>query len=104
MPRVRRFIHLSASPFFLVLAVLLHSNSNVAYQLCGAFRTDTQVDILGTTFHLPITQLGSMWAMYLFMAFFHCGPWLSLMARSKSYSAESCCEPEVNPQLESPSV
>ena len=89
-----RIVRLAASPCFLLLALMLHSNADTVLQICGVTRSETTLILLGQTLRVPVGALGSMWAMYLLMAVFHSGPWIGLL--SEGVVGRECCEsPEV---------
>ena len=90
MPILARVIRLSASPCFLLLALLLHSNRDMMLQICGLTQPTANVTIFGQTVELSTGSLGSMWVMYVLMAIFHSGPWFAVL--SSGADAQDCCE------------
>ena len=90
MPNLVRVIRFSASPCFLLLALLLYSNRDVMLQICGLTQPTANVTIFGQPMELTMGSLGSMWVMYVLMAIFHSGPWFALL--SNGADTEGCCE------------
>jgi len=90
MPNLARIVRLTASPCFLLLALFLHSDADVVLQFCGLAGSSSTTQIFGQAVELPMGSLGSMWFMYLLMAVFHSGPWMSLLTTEKVDAG--CCE------------
>ena len=82
MSRACQIIRLAASPSFLLLSLLLHLDSDTVLQICGLAHSDPIVTFFGRPFSVPTASIGSMWAMYLLMAVFHCGPWLAFFGQT----------------------
>ncbi len=92
MMQFNRIVRLAASPCFLLLALTLYSDSDMALQICGLVRSEKTIPLFGRALEVPLASLGSMWVMYLVMAVFHSGPWIALL--STGALGEDCCEPQ----------
>jgi len=90
MSHLARVIRLAASPCFLLLALLLHSDADMVMQICGLAHPTVTVNIFGQTLKMSLGSVGSMGMMYLLMAIFHSGPWIAMISQDRAIP--DCCE------------